>query len=216
MQRRLNLRQATACLLLLGLVAAVIASRGGPPLPAGRLAAQAAPVVQVVLAGDLGPILAGTNGRTLYVFDRDEPQVSNCNGPCAETWPPLVLETGEPVAPTDLTGSVGLIMRADGRRQVTYNDRPLYFYSGDERPGDTRGDGIGGVWHVARPAGAAPQAATPSPSPTPPPTPTPSPTPSPTPPPPPMPTPPPPPPAMPTAMPTPYDPPTYPPYMPGY
>ncbi|MBT8143965.1 MAG: thiol oxidoreductase, partial [Gammaproteobacteria bacterium] len=30
--------------------------------------------------------------------------------------------------------------------QVTYQGRPLYFYAGDANPGDTNGQGLGGVW----------------------------------------------------------------------
>ncbi len=144
-------------------------------------------------AGDLGVILTGSNGMTLYIFDRDQAGVSNCNDQCAITWPPLLLDDGDPTAPTNLTGSLRTITRADGRRQVAYNDLPLYFYRDDEQPGDTRGDGVGGVWHVVQPVSASPPTATPSPQP---PAPTPTATPAPTPPPTPAPTP------------TPYEPPS--------
>jgi predicted lipoprotein with Yx(FWY)xxD motif len=32
--------------------------------------------------------------------------------------------------------------------QLEYNGHPLYTYSGDTGPGQTNGEGIGGVWHV--------------------------------------------------------------------
>lgn len=118
---------------------------------AGRAAAQDAPTVQIGDGGALGAILTGSNGMTLYTFDRDQPGVSNCTGRCAETWPPLVLDEGDPTGPAGLTGTLAVIARADGLRQVAYNDQPLYFYAGDANPGDTTGEGVGGVWHVARP-----------------------------------------------------------------
>jgi predicted lipoprotein with Yx(FWY)xxD motif len=135
-------------------------------------------------AGALGVILVGSNGMTLYIFDRDQAGASNCSDQCAVTWPPLLIDTGDPIAPTNLSGSLNTITRADGGRQVVYNDRPLYFYRDDEQPGDTSGDGVGGVWHVVRPmAGASPSAtsASPTPAPTPSPAPTPVPTAAPTP-----------------------------------
>lgn len=96
----------------------------------------------------LGNHLTATNGFTLYTFANDVGGVSNCNGDCATTWPPL-LETN-PVSPAGLGGSLTTIARADGSRQVAYNGQPLYFFSGDKNPDDTNGQGIGGVWFVAK------------------------------------------------------------------
>ena len=87
-------------------------------------------------------ILAASNGMTLYTFDPDPPGMSVCNVGCIETWPPLVLSAGEPVAPPGLAGALTTFVRADGRRQVAYAGRPLYFYDGDRQPG---GPGQSGV-----------------------------------------------------------------------
>jgi predicted lipoprotein with Yx(FWY)xxD motif len=46
--------------------------------------------------------------------------------------------------------------RSDGKQQVTYNGHPLYLYQGDEKAGDTQGQGItafGGGWYALTPAG---------------------------------------------------------------
>ena len=43
-----------------------------------------------------------------------------------------------------------------GTRQVTYNGHPLYYFTGDRNPGETRGQGLdrfGGPWYVVAPAG---------------------------------------------------------------
>ncbi|MGN8186461.1 hypothetical protein ACTJLD_10810, partial [Burkholderia sp. 22088] len=36
-------------------------------------------------------------------------------------------------------------------KQWAYRGRPLYRWKQDRKPGDAGGDGIGGMWHVARP-----------------------------------------------------------------
>ena len=90
--------------------------------------------------------LADSDGNTLYVFDDDEPGVSNCSEGCAQNWPPFSVD-GDPVA-GDGVGTLATIEREDGRKQVTHNDRPLYYYANDTGVGDQAGDGIGDVWHI--------------------------------------------------------------------
>jgi predicted lipoprotein with Yx(FWY)xxD motif len=41
--------------------------------------------------------------------------------------------------------------RDDGSLQVTYNGYPLYTYTGDINPGDANGDGLAGIWSLAKP-----------------------------------------------------------------
>ena len=102
---------------------------------------------------ELGTILVDSEGRTLYVFANDEPGVSNCEDNCATTWPPLAAE-GEATAGGEAEGSeLDTIERADETEQVTYNDQPLYHYSGDQEAGDTNGQGLGGNWFVVGPDG---------------------------------------------------------------
>ena len=43
-------------------------------------------------------------------------------------------------------GLLSTLTREDGSAQVTYNGRPVYYYAGDEKPGDTNGHEVGGVW----------------------------------------------------------------------
>jgi predicted lipoprotein with Yx(FWY)xxD motif len=140
-----------------GMLGVVVIAGGAGHREAERAVAQAAPTIVTRDAGDLGTVLTGGNGMTLYAFDRDQPGTSNCNDRCAETWPPLLLAEGDPVAPDGLAGALTTLTRTDGRRQVAYNDRPLYFFAADTQPGDTKGEGVGGVWHVARPLAATVQ-----------------------------------------------------------
>jgi predicted lipoprotein with Yx(FWY)xxD motif len=123
------------------------------------LASPAAAVTVKVASAGIGQVLVDTDGMTLYRFDKDKGTTSSCNGACAMTWPALSV-AGAPAGSADLGGSLGVTTRADGTTQVTYQGHPLYRYAGDQQPGDTNGDGIGGIWHAVRPgaAQAAPDA----------------------------------------------------------
>jgi predicted lipoprotein with Yx(FWY)xxD motif len=98
-------------------------------------------------------VLVNAEGFTLYVFDNDTGTTSACTGGCLDTWPPLTV-AAEPIAGEGVDGTLlNTAEQADGTIQVTYNDHLLYTFSGDTAPGDTNGDGIGGVWHVIDAAG---------------------------------------------------------------
>lgn len=89
-------------------------------------------------------VLTGANGMTLYIFDKDEPGVTNCYEQCAINWPPLIANEGD-MAEGDYT----LVERTDGGMQWAYKGMPLYLWIKDANPGDKTGDGVGGVWHLA-------------------------------------------------------------------
>jgi len=93
-------------------------------------------------------VLIGANGMTLYTFDRDvvASGKSVCNGPCATNWPPL------PATDADTGGGdYTVLVRDDGKKQWAFKGKPLYFWAKDQKPGDKTGDGVNGVWHVAKP-----------------------------------------------------------------
>jgi predicted lipoprotein with Yx(FWY)xxD motif len=105
----------------------------------------------------LGTFLTGPDGRTLYVLTKDSPNTSTCTSACADTWPPFALAAGQqPQAGAGVTGQLGTLTRSDGAIQATYGGRPLYFFKGDAKAGDTNGQGVGGVWFVALASGAVP------------------------------------------------------------
>ncbi len=89
---------------------------------------------------------------TLYRFARDTENTSNCTGNCVQTWPAFTIDSGTPVAGAGVTGKLATIDNA-GKKQVTLDGQPLYFYSGDTAPGDAKGQNIGTVWFVVNPAG---------------------------------------------------------------
>ncbi|MEM6516591.1 MAG: hypothetical protein AAF688_10450 [Bacteroidota bacterium] len=100
---------------------------------------------------NFGQVLTDSEGNTLYFFANDAVGgISNCNGGCADTWPPffasdLNLDTG--LLSSDFT----IITRDDNASQLAYKGYPLYRFSNDASPGDINGDGVGGVWFVAKP-----------------------------------------------------------------
>ncbi len=114
------------------------------------------PATVGVANSDLGNILVNMKGRTLYLFQKDSGSKSACTGACAAAWPPL-LANGKPTVGSGATASmVGTTTRSPRARQVTYNGHPLYLYEGDQKPGDTNGQGLtafGGGWFALSRAG---------------------------------------------------------------
>ena len=98
-----------------------------------------------------GMVLANDHGLTLYYYSADKPHSgkSACTGTCATAWPPLAAPVKAP-AGVRLPGRLGVITRPNGVKQVTLKGYPLYFYIGDKAPGQVKGNGIGGAWHVIK------------------------------------------------------------------
>ena len=105
-----------------------------------------------------GRILSDGRGFALYAFTRDRRGgKSTYYGDCAEAWPPYIAKA-RPGAGSGVRGAlIGTVRRADGRLQVTYNGRPLYYYVGDRQPGQVLCQDVfeyGGTWLVVRGTGA--------------------------------------------------------------
>jgi predicted lipoprotein with Yx(FWY)xxD motif len=104
----------------------------------------------------LGMVLVDGSGRTLYLFEKDQPDQSACSGACAAAWP-VDNSSGTPKAGSGVKASLlGTITRGDNTTQVTYNHHPLYYYSGDSEVGQQNGQGLnafGAAWFVVAPAG---------------------------------------------------------------
>ena len=93
-------------------------------------------------------VLTNAKGFTLYTFAADTPGKSNCNGSCAQFWPPV---KGPVSAMSGVSGTFGTITRSDGTMQETWNGHPLYTYEADTAPGQDKGNNLnasGGVWNV--------------------------------------------------------------------
>lgn len=102
-----------------------------------------------------GDALAGAGGMTLYILTADSDGTSTCTGGCATTWPPLLGDGLQVNAGSGVSGTFGTTTRDDGTKQVTHDGHPLYYYSVDTAAGDSKGEGVGGVWFIAPPGGAA-------------------------------------------------------------
>jgi predicted lipoprotein with Yx(FWY)xxD motif len=109
-----------------------------------------------VRSSGLGKILVDSKGMTLYLFEKDKGPNSTCSGACATAWPPFTTD-GTPKSGSGTTAPlIGTTKRSDGTTQVTYNEHPLYYYAGDQQPGDTNGqnlDQFGAEWYVLSPMG---------------------------------------------------------------
>jgi len=128
---------------------------GGPTSTAGG----ASSVATVSAAStSLGMILVDGSGRTLYLFEKDQPNQSACAGACAAAWP-VDQTSGTPKAGSGVTASMlGTIKRSDNTTQVTYNKHPLYYFQGDSGTGQHNGQGVdafGAKWFAVTPAGGA-------------------------------------------------------------
>ncbi len=126
-----------------------------PPTEAPSATVAAGATTVMVATSDLGQILVDGQGRTLYLFTPDEAGTPTCYDDCALAWPPLLTEG-------DITVGAGLddsdfstATRTDGGDQVKTGTWPLYYYAGDEAPGDTNGQGLQGIWYVVSPSGEA-------------------------------------------------------------
>ncbi|WP_405453670.1 SCO0930 family lipoprotein [Streptomyces erythrochromogenes] len=120
--------------------------------PAG--AAEPAPGLSVAKDPKLGEHIVDGKGMTVYRFKKDTawPMVSNCVGDCLTKWPV--------VPPVDKANAKGIteknyrvMDRPDGKKQQTVDCWPVYTFSGDKKPGDTNGQGVGGTWYAVSPDG---------------------------------------------------------------
>jgi len=108
-------------------------------------------------ASAYGKILFDGKGFALYAFTKDPKGRSTCSGSCAAAWPPFVV-TKRATAGTGVDNKLlGVTRRADGKLQVTYAGKPLYYYVGDRRPREVLCQNVpefGGIWRVVRANGA--------------------------------------------------------------
>ena len=101
-------------------------------------------------------ILFDHRGFVLYGFTRDPAKRSACYGACAAAWPPYLVPKPPRAGAGVRRALLGSIRRQDGRFQVTYAGRPLYYYVGDRSPRQILCQNVsefGGLWLVARPNG---------------------------------------------------------------
>ena len=124
-------------------------SSGGPasatPGAASGTTASSSALKTTTISG--AAVLTNAQGLTLYWFAPDTVTTSQCNGSCAQIWPPV---NGPATAGPGVPGTLTTIARTDGATQAAYDGHPLYTYVGDTHPGQANGNNLnlnGGLWH---------------------------------------------------------------------
>lgn len=154
-----RLGRLAALAVALALLAVVVGASSTRAAGADQQATEAAqaPATLTVRNTRYGAILFDGSGRALYGFTRDRRGgPSQCYGECAVAWP-VDFAKGQLRAGKGVKKSlIGTTRRRDGRRQLTYNGWPLYYYIDDTEPGEVscqNVDEFGGLWLVIRPNG---------------------------------------------------------------
>ena len=113
-------------------------------------------MLQVATVNGVGAVVTDADGKTLYRFDKDitQPPTSNCEGPCATTWQPMLAGVATPMLKGIQDTQVGTASRKDGSKQITLNGWPLYEFTGDKVAGDMNGQGVDGAWFAVAPDGS--------------------------------------------------------------
>jgi predicted lipoprotein with Yx(FWY)xxD motif len=133
------------------------AAPGG--LGAARAAASTTGTTISTRTTSLGLIAVGKSHHTVYLFTKDTPKHSTCGTTCRKTWH-RVKTDGAPNAGSGIKQSK---LSQTSKHQVTYYGHPLYYFDGDSKAGQTKGQGLGsfgGHWWVVSPQGKAGTGAT--------------------------------------------------------
>ena len=151
------LTSAGLTIVLAGIAVIIFAVGGGTAKPRLLQRGRALSTINV-RSTSLGKTLVDARGRTLYLFEGDQRDMSRLSSAGLSVWPRFVA-AGAVTAGTGVqTTMLGRTTTPRGVRQVTYDGHPLYYYIGDNKPGDTRGQRLnqfGALWYVLRPTGNA-------------------------------------------------------------
>ena len=120
------------------------ARRGGGDTPAEREPIGPPPNVPPgfnVLTTVRGRMVVNEKRYSVYTYDKDGPNMSNCTGPCANTWQPVLAP-----ASAQPQGEWAVIERSPGVRQWTFRKKPIYTFTEDQSPASQGGSDMPG-WH---------------------------------------------------------------------
>jgi len=153
---RLRFSIAVLAVGIAAIVAAVVVTSGGSAHTV-RPSAPASSAISLHQT-QLGKSLVDANGRTLYLFEGDKPDLSTLSAAGQAVWPPFTSNARPRARAGALAADIGTIKRPAGGFQVTYAGHPLYYFIGDRGPGQARGQGLsefGALWYVLASSGAA-------------------------------------------------------------
>ena len=108
--------------------------------PAASSSPSTGQTVAVRTIAGLGDVLVDGSGMPLYTSNRDATGAPACAGACAGIWKPLTVPAGTPSAASSV-GTVAVVTRSDGTKQVTVGGKPLYTFVQDA-PGKATGNGV--------------------------------------------------------------------------
>ncbi len=97
--------------------------------PAATSASSGAITVKIAQIQGFGLFLTDDLGRTLYAFDNDKKDTSNCTGDCLKNWPPFIVRETPKAGGRINASLLTTFTRADGAIQAQYDSHPLYYYS---------------------------------------------------------------------------------------
>jgi predicted lipoprotein with Yx(FWY)xxD motif len=144
---------AVAVALVVTLAACGSKVYGGQPSSSASAGNGAVSTQQI---NGFGTVLTDASGHPLYVNDQEtKGGMILCNGSCLTIWPALTDSNGTPTG-TIAAGTLGVVTRSDGTKQVTLNGQPLYTFYADQAgkvTGDNFHDSFNGTnfsWHVVR------------------------------------------------------------------
>ncbi|HEY2792767.1 MAG TPA: hypothetical protein VGJ28_10440 [Micromonosporaceae bacterium] len=146
-------RQLSVLMISILAVAACTSAPAKASVTTAKSAAASATVM--TKTGPAGTYLVDGSGRSLYLYTPDTTNVPTCTGGCAQIWPPLI-SSGAPTAGPGVSATMlSLSKLSNGTTQVAFNGHPLYYFSGDTAPGDTKGQGVMNIWFLVAPSGNA-------------------------------------------------------------
>lgn len=114
----------------------------------------AAPAVSTASVPGVGTVLVDSTGNTLYFTDQDTGNTVMCTGSCTGIWHPALSPGDSP--PAGSVSGVGVFQRPDdGKKQLTYQGKPLYEFALDGGRAKATGngthdqfDGKSFTWHA--------------------------------------------------------------------
>ena len=147
----------SVAVVVMGLVSLTACTGTPASQPVAQQQQESVVALKIAEIADLGPVVTDVKGLTLYRFDGDQPNESTCDGECAAIWPPAtVADENFTVEGVD---EVGSFVRKDGSRQLTVDGMPQYRFAKDDKPGETKGQGLQGKWFATGKSGERTQLA---------------------------------------------------------
>ena len=130
------------------------AATSAPASSAPASSAPASAAELMVADSKLGKIVVDGKGMSVYYFTKDtkDSGTSACTGGCLAAWPPVFTTSATPSV-EGVTGTLGTITTPDGKKQVTINGMPIYYYAKDKAAGDITGQDVNKVWYLVAPSG---------------------------------------------------------------